>query len=118
LGMQTKIAYLFMGKNTRLQARLRKQQRGKPIHELSSLLHRKLLKIVCSVVWDIRLMKTSILITKTPLTTLKCLSRNYIGRSPVNSVFIHNANARMLRAAKHITDGFSRRLEEFAHERG
>jgi hypothetical protein len=116
--MQTKIAYLFMGKNIRLQARLRKQQRGKPIHELSSLLHRKLLKIVCSVVWDIRLMKTSILVTKTPLTTLKCLSRNYIGLSPVNSIFIHNVNARMHTAAKHITDSFSRRLEKFAHERG
>jgi hypothetical protein len=101
--MQTNIVCSLMGQTTRLQARLWKQQRGNSLHEPSLVLKYKLLKTVCHMVWDVHLLKTSVLVTKTPLTTLKCLSRKYIGRKHPSYALINSVEERMLRAVKDIT---------------
>ena len=92
-----------MGQTTRLQARLWKQQRGNSLHELNLVLKYKLLKTVCHIVWDAHLLKTSVLVTKTPLTTLKCLSRKYIGRRHPSYALITNVEKKMLKGVKGIT---------------
>jgi hypothetical protein len=75
--MQTKIVRSLMEQNTRLQAKLWKRERRSK-HELVLVLTCRFFKTVCDMIWDMNLLKTSILVTKTPLTTLKCLSRKYI----------------------------------------
>jgi hypothetical protein len=49
-----------------------------------SVLRCNLLETVCDTVWDMHLLKTSILITRTPLTTLKCLYHKYLSHSMIN----------------------------------
>jgi hypothetical protein len=68
-----------MGQNVRLLAELWKRRRSKAANELILVLHYELLRIVCGMIWDMYLLKTSILVTKTPWTTLRCLYRKYVG---------------------------------------
>jgi len=76
------ILYLLRGQVIKLQIEIRKAESKKSPDKLSSvknwgLLRFKLLKSICEALWGICLLKTSILVTKTPLTTLKSLSHNY-----------------------------------------
>lgn len=104
--MQTKIVCSLMEQNTRLQAKLWKRERRSG-HELGLVLTCKFFKTVCDMVWDMNLLRTSILVTKTPLTTLKCLSRKYIGPKHPILALISDVIERTFRAVKEIaTDLF------------
>jgi hypothetical protein len=74
--MQTlSISDFFMVQRRKIQ----NLEKGGPAHKSKlEILTYKLLKTVCDVVWDMHLLKTSIIVTKTPWTTLKSLSHKYI----------------------------------------
>ena len=57
------------------------------------------------------LLKTSILVTKTPLTTLKCLTRKYIGRKHISHALINHVKL----VVKDIKDDLFRSLEQFVY---
>lgn len=111
--MQTNIVYSLMGQNTRLQAELWKRRRRKAANELMLVLRCELLRIVCGMIWDMHLFKTSILVTKTPLTTLRCLSRNYVGRKHTSLASVSKVKERMLGAVKGIKEDLFRALKQF-----
>ncbi len=66
---------------TLLNAKIRKTEK-KPSNQLIHMetfgmkLRNKILKSICNTLWMIHLLKTSILITRTPLTTLKSIIKN------------------------------------------
>jgi hypothetical protein len=111
--MQTNIAYLLMGQNARLLAELWKRRRSKAANELVLVLRYELLRIVCGMIWDMNLFKTSILVTKTPWTTLRCLSRKYVGRKRTSLASVSNVKERMLGAVKGIKENLFRALKQF-----
>jgi hypothetical protein len=111
--MQTNIAYSLKGQNTRLLAKLRNRRRGKTAYELNLVIRYELSKIVCGMIWNVHLLKTSIFVTKTPWTTLNCLSRGYIGRNRSNHVPSQDAKGRMLRAVKAIQADLLRASKQF-----
>lgn len=81
------------------------------------VLRYELSKIVCGMIWDMHLLKTSILVTKTPWTTLKCLSRMYIGRKGISNASASNEKERMLGAVKDIKEDLFRALKQFVDYR-
>jgi hypothetical protein len=115
LSMQTRIVNSFMGQSTRLRAELWKRERCRSEHGLSLVLQCKLLKIVSNMVWDMHLLRTSILVTKTPLTTLKCLTREYVGRKHISNALINGVKERMTRAVKEIKDDMLQGLKQFVN---
>ena len=68
-------------KETKLNTKIIETKMKKPSNELMNMkvfgmkLYNKILKSVCNTLWMMHLLKTSILITKTPLTTLKSMSK-------------------------------------------
>ena len=111
--MQTNIAYSLRGQNTRLLAELWNRRRSKTANELILVLRYELSKIVCGLIWDVHLLKTSILVTKTPWTTLNCLSRTYIGRRRTSHASASNVKENMLGAIKDIKEDLLRALKQF-----
>jgi len=81
------------------------------------VLRYELLRIVCEMIWDLNLLKTSILVTKTPWTTLKCLSRKHVGRKRASHASVSNVKERMLGAAKDIKENSLRALIQFVDHR-
>jgi hypothetical protein len=112
--MQTNIAYSLKGQNTRLLAELWNQRRSKTANELALILRYELSKTVCDMIWDVHLLKTSIIITKTPWTTLNSLSRKYIGSKHNGHGFTSNAKEKMFEAVKDIKEDLLRALKQFA----
>jgi len=112
--MQTSIAYSLKGQNTRLLAELWNQRRDRTANELALTLRYELSKAVSGLIWDVQLLKTSILVTKTPLTTLNCLSHKYIGHYHTGEVFSSISKKRMFRALKHFEVVLLRALKRFA----
>lgn len=76
------IITLLKAQEKTLNARIRKTEKEKPSNQLIDMkisgmkLYSRILRNVCDTLWMMHLLKTSILITKTPLTTLKCLTRS------------------------------------------
>jgi hypothetical protein len=100
-----------MEQRTKLQAKLWQPQKSQFPHKLSWEIFRcRFLKIVCEVVLDMRLLKTSILVTRTPLTTLKCLSRKYISHA-----LIENPKDRIFVTVKDVLDDLFGGLKQFAN---
>ena len=116
--MQTNIAYWLRGQNTRLLAELWNRRRSKNANELTLVLRYELSKTMCGMIWDMHLLKTSILVTKTPWTTLKCLSHMYIGRKRTSShASASNVKESMLGAVKDIKEDLFRALKQFVDYR-
>ena len=114
--MQTNIAYSLMGQNARLLTELWKRRRSKAANELTLFFRYELLRIVCGMVWDINLLRTSILVTKTPWTTLRCLSRKYVGHKCASHA-TSNVKKRILGAAKNIKENSIRAMKMFVDHR-
>jgi hypothetical protein len=78
---------LLEARETTLNAKMREMNKEKS-PELSTAevftmsLRGKMLKSVCVALWMMHLLKTSILVTKTPLTTLKCMPRAILNQTP------------------------------------
>jgi hypothetical protein len=106
-----------MGQNVRLLAELWKRRRSKAANELILVLHYELLRIVCGMIWDMYLLKTSILVTKTPWTTLRCLYRKYVGCKRASHASVSNVKERMLGAVKGIKGKSFRALKQFVDYR-
>jgi len=74
------IITLLKIQETRLNARIRKNKSASDqltVIKISGIkLCNRILRNVCDTLWMMHLLKTSLLITKTPLTTLKCLLRS------------------------------------------
>ena len=117
LDMQTNIAYSLRGQNTRLLSELWNRRRSKTPNELILVLRYELSKIVCGMIWDVHLFKTSILVTKTPWTTLNCISRMHIGRMHNNHASDSNVKERMHVAVKGIKEDLFRTLKQFVEYR-
>ena len=117
MNMQTNIAYSLRGQNTRLLAELWNRRRSKTPNELILVLRYELSKIVCGMIWDMHLLKTSILVTKTPWTTLNCLSRMHIDRMPINHASARNGKDKMHRAVKGFKKDLFRTLKRFLEYR-
>lgn len=115
--MQTNIAYSLMRQNAMLLAELWKRRRSKAANELMLVLRYELLRIVCGMIWDMNLLKTSILVTKTPWTTLRCLSRNYVGRKRASHASVSKVKERMFGAVKNIKENLFRALKQFVDYR-
>ena len=63
--------------------------------------------------WDIHLLNTSILVTKTPLTTISCLLHKYAGRKHTSQSLISDVKDRMLRVVREIVDDLFLGLKQF-----
>jgi hypothetical protein len=103
-----------MEQNTRLQAKLWKRERRSG-HELGLVLTCRFFKAVCDMVWDMNLLRTSILVTKTPLTTLKCLSRKYIGLKHPIPALISDLKERTFRAIKETATDLFKGSKQFVY---
>jgi hypothetical protein len=86
--MQTKhIIHLLRTQETKLQSEIRKTQKGTSKDSLTALRllfmqsNCKLSINICNALWAMHLLKTSISVTGTPLTTLKSLSKVAINQS-------------------------------------
>jgi hypothetical protein len=113
--MQTKTMCFFVGQNTGLQAKFWKRERGKSVRGLSLVFSCRLLKIVCDMIWDMRLLKTSILVTKRPLRALRFLSCEYVGRKHISRALINDVKDSMVRVVKEIVDDLFRGLKQFVY---
>jgi len=89
--MQTKnMLYLLKAQETKLNVKIRKKvDKGRSdsftfIEILGMKLCGKILKSVCNVLWMLRLLKISIVVTKTPLTTLRCMPKAIISQIHFN----------------------------------
>jgi hypothetical protein len=75
------IITLLKAQETALNVKIREMNKEKSSDELGATkvfamsLRGNILKSVCVALWMMHLLKTSILVTKTPLTTLKCMPR-------------------------------------------
>jgi len=75
------ILYLLRAQETKLKTETSKAKRKKSVDTFGLVnthgvqFRCKLLKEICNVLWAMHLLKTSIFVTKTPLTTLKSLSK-------------------------------------------
>jgi len=78
---------LLKTKEARLKVKIMNAVNKKPSSELVVVkifglkLCNAILKNVCNTLWMIRLLKTSIVVTKTPLITLKCLPKAIVSQS-------------------------------------
>jgi len=86
--MQTNdILHLLRKQETEMLTEIRKTQKRTPKDTLTVMkllfiqLNRELLKSTINVLWTMHLLKTSIFVTKTPLTTFKSLSKAAINQS-------------------------------------
>jgi|GEM_PF-2164723 hypothetical protein len=112
--MQSNIAYSLRGQNTRLLAELWNRRRSKTANEFALVLRYELSKTVCGMIWDVHLLKTSIVVTKTPWTTLNSLSRKYIGSKRNGRGYASSVKERMFIAVKNIKEDLLRTLKQFA----
>jgi hypothetical protein len=103
-----------MEQNTRLQAKLWKRERRSG-HELGLVLTCRFFKTVCDMVWDMNLLRTSILVTKTPLTTLKCLSRKYTGLKRPIPALISDLKERTFSAIKETATDLFKGSKQFVY---
>ena len=77
----TKIVHILQNQEKILNAKIKKIQKRGVSNEVDTIqllfmkIIRKLLRSLKETVWMVHLLKTSILVTKTPLTTLKCMSK-------------------------------------------
>jgi len=85
--MQTQsIFYFLRAQETRLDAKLRKTENKRPSNRLmvigifSMKLLDKILKSIGNALWMTHLLKTSIVVTRTPLTTLRCMPKAIISK--------------------------------------
>ena len=115
--MQTNIAYSLKGQNTRLLAELWNRRRSKTANEMILVLRYELSKTVCGMIWDVYLLKTSILVTRTPWTTLNSLSRKYVRNKHTGHVSAGIAKERMFGAVTHVEELLLRALKRFAEYR-
>ena len=113
--MQTKTVCFFVGQNIGLQAKFWIRERGKSVRGLSLVFSCRILKIVCDMVWDIRLLKTSILVTKMPLRAPRFPPCQYVGRKHTSRALINDANDSMIRVVKEIVDDLFRGLKQFVY---
>ena len=85
----TSILNLLGVQEIKLQTEVRKAERNKSPDKLSSVknwgvqFRLKLLKSIHEALWIMWLLKTSIVVTRTPLTTLRSLSHSYFNCNPV-----------------------------------
>jgi len=86
--MQTSnILHLLRVQETRLDAKIRRTENNGSADKLMTLevfgmkLFSKILKGVSNALWITHLLKTSIMIVRTPLTTLKCIPKAIMGHS-------------------------------------
>jgi hypothetical protein len=115
--MQTNIAYSLKGQNTRLLAELWNRRRSKTANEMVLVLRYELSKTVCGMIWDAHLLKTSILVTRTPWTTLNSLSRKYIRSKHTGHVSASDAKERTFGAVTDVKEALFRALKRFAEYR-
>ncbi len=115
--MQTNIAYSLKGQNTRLLAELWNRRKSKTANELALVLRYELSKTVCGMIWDVQLLKTSILVTRTPWTTINSLSHKYIRSKHTGHVSARDAKERMSGAVKDVKEFVLQALKRFAEYR-
>lgn len=113
LGMESRIVYLLIARNAGLQAKKWKQGKSRGAHGIVSALQHEARRVLCGMVWDIHLFRTSMLVTRTPLTTLRCLSHKYVGHGFALHTFITNTEASMMSAFKGISEDLSRAWKLF-----
>jgi hypothetical protein len=65
------------------------------------------------MIWDVHLLKTSILVTKTPWTTLNCLSRKYIGRKRTSHASVSRVRESTFGSVTKIKEDLLRALKQF-----
>lgn len=71
--MQTnRILYLLKAREIQLQTKMRKTERGK-VPNLRTHLSYRVSEKVCDAIWILQLLRTSVSVTRTPLTTLKSM---------------------------------------------
>jgi len=87
--MQTKnILYLLKAQETTLNAKIRKAANEGPLDKSAVVeIYRikvcgKILRTVSDVLWMLHLLKISIVVTRTPLTTLKCMPKAILSQIP------------------------------------
>jgi hypothetical protein len=84
----TNVIALLKAQEMRLNAKVREIKKGKPSDGLrvtkgfAVSLRGRILKSVCVTLWMMHLLKTSILVTRTPLTTLRFMSRAILNQAP------------------------------------
>jgi hypothetical protein len=82
------IMTLLKAQETALNVKIREMSKEESSDELGATkvfamsLRGNILKSVCTTLWMMHLLKTSILVTKTPLTTLKCMPRAILKQTP------------------------------------
>jgi len=113
--MQTvSILDLLRIQGVRMQTKMREAERKKFSDKLSLVknwsiqLRFRLLRCIYEALWGMHLLKTSVMITKTPLTTLKSLFRSYFNFSPV---LISNLKERTFRTSNEIREALVRNLQ-------
>jgi|YelNatPaOPRAMG01_1025707.scaffolds.fasta_scaffold24723_4 hypothetical protein len=66
---------------TTLKMKIRKKEKLTTTEILSLKLYKNILKIAYNALWTLHLFKTSLLVTKTPLTTLKSILKGNVCRN-------------------------------------
>jgi len=78
----TKILHILQDQEKILNVKIRKAQKEKDnVRLLFMKTLRKFLRSLQETVWMLHLIKTSILVTRTPLTTLKCMPKAAINQT-------------------------------------
>ncbi|MCL6578373.1 MAG: hypothetical protein K6T73_03190 [Candidatus Bathyarchaeota archaeon] len=86
----TNIITILKTQENTLNKKMKQIEKKKDTDELATLevfsmkIGNVILKNVCNALWMTHLFKTSILVTKTPLTTLKSISKAVINKLPNN----------------------------------
>jgi hypothetical protein len=76
----TKILHILQDQEKILNVKIRKAQKDN-VRLLFMKTLRKFLRSLQETVWMLHLVKTSILVTRTPLTTLKCMPKAAINQT-------------------------------------
>lgn len=115
----TNILNLLIAQKIKLQTEVRKAGRNKSPDKLNSVknwgvqFRFKLLKSIHEALWITYLLKTSIVVTRTPLTTLRSLSRSYFNFNPV---LISNLRERTFRIINEIQVHSKKHKQVYAKE--
>jgi hypothetical protein len=110
--MQTRTVYFCTGQNAGLQARFWKQERIRSVRGLSLVLFCRFLKIVCDMVWDVRLLNTSILVTKVTLRA-QASTHQRARRTHMSLALINDVKSRVFRVVKEMADNLFHGLKQF-----
>jgi hypothetical protein len=110
----TSILNFLRAQKIKLQTEARKAESQKSPNKLNSVkkwgiqFRFKLLKSIHEALWVMHLLKTSILVTRTPFTTLKSLSRSYFNFNPAS---ISNLKERTFRTINEIREALVGNLQ-------